>query len=192
MDAIRLAEESDAEGVLAVYRPYVEETAVTFEYTVPTQVEFLCRLQRIQSNYPFLVCEEKGQIIGYAYAHRQLMRAAYRWNAELSIYVERACTGRGVGKALYTALIEVLKLQHIQTVYALIALPNRASVALHDKMGFTQVGLHPKTGYKLGKWYDVAWYEKMIGERKNPPPDILPIGSVPIEKIKEVLRMSTR
>lgn len=187
MYTIRLAEESDAIGVLAVYRPYVEETAITFEYEVPTQVEFLCRLQRIQSNYPFLVCEEKGQIIGYAYAHRQMTRAAYQWNAELSVYIDRKHTGRGVGKALYTALIEILKLQHVQTVCALITLPNPVSETLHHKMGFKRIGLHPQAGYKLGKWYDVAWYEKVIGNRESPPPDVLAIGQVAPEKLQKVL-----
>jgi L-amino acid N-acyltransferase YncA len=192
MYTIRLAEESDAIGVLAVYRPYVEETAITFEYEVPTQVEFLCRLQRIQSNYPFLVCEEKGQIIGYAYAHRQMTRAAYQWNAELSVYVDRKHTGRGVGKALYTTLIEILKLQHVQTVCALITLPNPVSETLHHKMGFKRIGLHPQAGYKLGKWYDVAWYEKVIGNRESPPPDVLPVGEIALEKLQKVLQASTQ
>lgn len=166
---IRPAVPADAAALLAIYRPYVEETAVTFEYEVPTAEEFARRILDFSGFYPYLVWEEDGQILGYAYAHRHKERAAYQWNVELSIYLAKDVCRQGIGSRLYGALIELLLLQGVQNFYGCVTMPNDASDALHKKMGFKLCSLWHHCGYKLGKWHDVAWYEMNIAVTDTPP-----------------------
>ena len=119
---IRFAAEADAPALLAIYAQYIE-TGITFEYQLPTREEFARRIRDFGGTYPYLVCEENGCIVGYAYAHRQAERAAYQWNAELSVYLDRSCTSRGLGRRLYGALIDILRLQGIRTVYGCVTVP---------------------------------------------------------------------
>lgn len=170
---IRKATEADAEALLAVYAPYVT-TPVTFETEVPTVEEFARRIREISSFYPYLVCETKGRIVGYAYAHRQMERAAYRWNVELSVYVDSSFTGLGIGKRLYTVLMGWLERQHVKTLYAVITLPNEASVNLHRSFGFREVGICRQTGYKCGQWHDVIWMDKHLGPIEEKPLELKP------------------
>lgn len=158
---IRLAVESDADALLAVYAPYVEKTAVTFEYEVPSPGEFARRIRDVTSFYPWLICEKDGKTAGYAYAHRHKERAAYQWGCELSVYLAQGFMGQGLGAALYQTLIRILQLQNIYNLYACVTLPNKRSERLHEALGFSPAGIWRHTGYKLGAWHDVVWYERI-------------------------------
>ena len=182
----RFAEEADAPALLAIYGQYID-TPITFECALPSVESFTERIRSIRSAYPYIVCEEDGRIWGYAYAHRQAERAAYQWNAELSVYLDRDHTGRGLGKRLYAALMELLRLQGVRTVYALVTVPNEKSEALHRAMGFRHMGTQRSTGYKDGAWRDVAWFEKQIAPYDPDPAPLAPIGQVPLERLAEIL-----
>lgn len=177
---IRFVRGGDTAEILNIYAEYIEETAITFEYTVPTVAEFDSRIREITEFYPYLVYLYGGKIVGYAYAHRHMERAAYQWNAELSVYVESAYLRFGIGKALYTAIIEILGLQNIRNIYGLVTLPNINSEKLHECFGFEKLGVYKKTGYKFGKWYDVALFGKSISTHESDPK--LPISIKQINK----------
>ncbi len=185
--ALRFASKQDAPRLLKIYQPYVEETDITFEYEVPTVEEFEHRITEISFFYPYLVCEQDDRIIGYAYAHRQAERAAYQWNAELSVYLDNTCLQRGIGKVLYSALIELVQLQHICNVYGCITSPNPSSENLHEKMDFKRIGVFQNTGYKLGCWHDVVWYEKSLVDLTSPPEPLKSIHEVDPQLISQVL-----
>lgn len=163
-ERIRFATEQDAPALLSIYTPYVKDTVITFEYDVPSIEEFARRIREITAFYPWLVWEQNGRIVGYAYAHRHKERAAYQWGCELSVYLSPDARGQGIGTALYQALIQILALQNVYNLYACITLPNEASQRLHKAMGFTFAGTWHHTGYKLGAWHDVGWYEKTCGQ----------------------------
>jgi len=188
---IRLASGTDSESLLRIYAQYID-TAVTFEYDLPSAVEFARRIETIGKNYPYLVCELGGQIAGYAYAHRHMERAAYQWNAELSVYLDRAFTSRGLGQILYSILISLLKLQGVKTVYGGVTVPNIASEKLHESLGFTRLGTYHNAGYKIGKWHDVAWFEKAIAPYSPEPTPFLPIHNIPPEKIAWVMETANK
>ena len=128
--------------------------------------------------YPWLIAEEEGKILAYAYAHRAQERAAYDWNAELSVYVSKNAAGRGLGTRLYRALLALLKEQGVRTAYGVVTMPNDASAALHRKLGFGLLGTYHNTGYKNGRWRDVVWFEKHIGSFNGVPEPIRPIGQL--------------
>ena len=182
----RFAEEADAPALLAIYGQYID-TPITFECVLPSVESFTERIRSIRAAYPYIVCEEDGRIWGYAYAHRQAERAAYQWNAELSIYLDRGARGRGLGRRLYGALMELLRLQGIRTVYALVTVPNEKSEGLHGSLGFRHMGTQRSTGYKDGAWRDVAWFEKQIAPYDPDPAPLAPIGQVPLERLAEIL-----
>jgi len=169
---IRLIEEDDIESVLGIYRPYIEETAITFETEVPTLEEFKKRVHRILESYPFLVYEQNGEILGYAYANRYRERKAYDYVVESSVYLIKEVQGQGIGKQLYLALIDVLKKQGFQDIMACFTIPNESSVRLHEKLGFQYVGTQEKMGYKLGAWHSVGWMQLMIGQHEDEPSKI--------------------
>ncbi|MGI5895927.1 MAG: GNAT family N-acetyltransferase [Oscillospiraceae bacterium] len=184
---VRFAAESDAEALLEIYAPYVRETAITFELEAPGREEFAERIRTFGEDYPYLVCQVDGKMMGYAYAHRMQERAAYQWNAELSVYLAPEAAGKGMGTALYRALIELLALQGVQNVYGLVTVPNAASEALHARMGFAAAGAYRRTGYKLGQWRDVLIFEKHIGAEGEPRP-LAAIGTVEKAAVEAVLR----
>ena len=184
---IRFAVPADSTALLRIYAQYID-TPITFEYVLPSEAEFAARVADISRNYPYLICEEAGQILGYAYAHRQAERAAYQWNAELSVYLDRTCTAQGLGGRLYTTLIELLKLQNIRTVYGCVTMANEPCRKLHQKLGFELLGVYHKTGYKLGQWWDVGWYEKSIAPYDGDPEPPRSIREVPPEQIARILR----
>lgn len=173
----RLASEDDAAQLLDVYAPYVQNIAISFEYEVPTLQEFTERIRAVTQNYPYLICEIGGRIAGYAYAQRQKVRAAYGWNAELSVYLRPEYVRRGIGRAFYTALLDILHMQGVENVYGCVTVPNAGSERLHEAMGFRRISVFYRTGYKLGAWHDVAWFEKRIGEAE------CPAGFVPVSKL---------
>ena len=159
---IRLATPTDAPGIAAIYRPYVEGTVISFELTPPADADMAGRISRVIAELPWLVCEEAGAILGYAYASRHHDRAAYQWSVDTSVYVHEAQRRRGLGHALYTELFACLRDQGYYTAYTGITLPNIASVALHERFGFEPVGIYRKAGFKLGRWWDVGWWQKPL------------------------------
>lgn len=186
MGTLRLARESDAPALLDIYAQYID-TPVTFEYDLPSPAEFQARVRDILAFYPYLVWEEAGDILGYAYAHRQAERAAFGWNAELSVYLDRTAVGRGAGRRLYGALLELLRLQGIRTAYGLVTAPNPASEALHAAMGFQRMGVQPRAGYKAGAWRDLMWFIKPLADCGPAPAPPRPLRSLPSETVAAVL-----
>lgn len=167
---IRAAAPEDAPALLAIYGPYVAETAITFEYDIPSEEEFRRRIRSVLSKYPYLAAERNGEILGYAYAGPFKERAAYAWSAEASIYVARDKKGLGIGGALYRTLETVLAAQGILNLYACIACPQEEdeyltgdSVAFHTHMGYRLAGRFRQCGCKFGRWYDMVWMEKQLG-----------------------------
>ncbi len=165
---IRLAVEADVPAILAIYAPYVENTTVSFEYDVPCRREFMQRFYSITEQFPWLVWEENGEILGYAYAARPFPRAAYSWDAEPSIYLREDARGWGIGRKLYAALEELLKLQGYQVLYAIITQENTDSVAFHEKTGYSMLSHFPRCGYKFGRWLGVYWMEKRLSSVEIP------------------------
>ncbi len=175
---IRIATLGDAPNLLKIYAPYVEHTAITFEYSVPTLEEFTARMQNTLQKYPYLVAEEDGKLLGYAYASAFKTRAAYDWSVETSIYVKKDTHRRGIGKALYTALEHMLARQHICNLCACIAYPNPESIAFHERFGYRTVAHFHASGYKQGVWYDMIWMEKELCPHTIPPLPFIPFPNV--------------
>lgn len=169
---IRDARRSDVPAMLAIYAPFVEHTAVSFEYDVPTEAEFARRLEEHQAAFPWLVCEENGRVMGYAYAGRAFERAAYGWNAEISCYLAPELRGRGVGRRLYARIEEILTRLGYYKLFAVVTSANAPSVAFHRALGFRDAACFRIVGYKQGGWYDVLWLEKTLCDR--PEPQCLP------------------
>ncbi|WP_137284226.1 arsinothricin resistance N-acetyltransferase ArsN1 family B [Halorussus salinisoli] len=171
---IRLADEADAAAVRDIYAPVVENTAVSFEDEPPSEGEMADRIADTLPRYPWLVCEtESGdEIAGYAYAGTHRKRGAYRWSVDVSVYVAADHRGKGLGRGLYESLLELLRLQGFYNAYAGIALPNEASVALHESLGFEQVGVYESVGYKRGEWRDVGWWQLQLRDRPEDRDDL--------------------
>ena len=176
----------DGSQILEIYAQYIN-TPVTFEYTLPSGREFSRRIDDICRFYPYIVCEEENRIVAYAYAHRHMERAAYQWNAELSVYMDRSFRSKGLGKKLYIMLMEILKLQGVKTVYGGVTAPNPRSEALHNSLGFSILGTYHNAGYKEGKWHDVLWFEKAIGQYDIPPQPIISIRHIPQMQIHKIM-----
>ncbi|MGH2553215.1 MAG: GNAT family N-acetyltransferase [Chitinophagaceae bacterium] len=170
MKQIRIADGSDAEGILSIYAPYIEHSSFTFETIVPAKDEFAERIKYNLQNWPWLVCEVDGVIAGYAYATRYRERTAYQWGTECSVYIHDDYQRTGIAKALYISLFEILKKQGFRNVYAVINLPNERSVAFHESCGFKYFATYEKVGYKLGKWKNVGWWRLMLNEFGDEPP----------------------
>lgn len=173
---IRTVTENDAEQLLEIYAPYVEKTAITFEYEVPSVEEFKSRIKRTLKKYPYFVAESDGKIVGYTYAGEFKERAAYDWAVETSIYIKEDLKGLGIGKKLYSALENALRKQNILNLNACIAYTesddeylNDNSPGFHKHLGYRLVGKFTKCGFKFGKWYDMIWMEKHIGEHTGNP-----------------------
>lgn len=177
---IRTACASDAQALLEIYAPYVTKTAVTFEYEVPLLSDFQKRIEYTLKHYPYLVAEEDREILGYAYTGIFKERAAYDWAAEVSVYVREDKRGLGVGGRLYTALEEISRAQHILNLNACIAYADtedeyltRDSVKFHSHLGYSMVGKFHQCGYKFGRWYDMVWMEKILGEHPADPEPVI-------------------
>ncbi|NKF22612.1 arsinothricin resistance N-acetyltransferase ArsN1 family B [Solimonas marina] len=159
---IRDARSADVAAMLAIYAPIVETTAISFEASAPSPGEFAARVDKYGNGWAWLVAEDGGELLGYAYGSPHRERAAYRWSVETSAYVAAAARGRGVGQQLYRALLARLAQRGYCNAYAGIALPNAASIGLHESVGFRAIGAFPSVGYKLGRWHDVAWYHQAL------------------------------
>jgi len=168
---IRTAVPADLPAILEIYRPYILHTAYTFEYDVPSPEAFEARFCSITEEYPWLVWEENGDILGYAYGSRAFERAAYAWDADISIYLRQDCRGRGIGRQLYAAVEAILAAQGYFVVYALVTSANNASCAFHEAVGYREAARFSDTGWKFGQWHDIIWYEKRLkhGTPEQPP-----------------------
>ncbi|MDE7166877.1 MAG: GNAT family N-acetyltransferase [Bacteroidaceae bacterium] len=169
---IRNATIADAEAIRTIYAPYVENTAVTFEYDVPTLQEMRRRISEITLNYPWLVAEKDGRIVGYAYAHQLRKRAAFQWSVETSIYLAQEVRGQGIGPQLYKALEAALNEKGIHNLYACIAYVSpeneyltTASVRFHERMGYSRAAHFHRCGYKFEQWFDILWMERIIDNK---------------------------
>lgn len=159
---IRIATEADVPAILAIYAPYILHTTVTFEYDIPSEEAFLVRFRQITEQFPWLVWEEKGEILGYAYASAPYTRDAFSWCAEPSVYLRPEAKGRGIGAKLYAALEKILEKQGYQVLYALITEENRASISFHEKCGYRHSVTFPDCGFKHGRWLGLVWMEKRL------------------------------
>ena len=159
---IRIATEADVPEILAIYAPYILTTTHTCEYTVPTEGEFLARFRAVTEQFPWLVWEEAGKILGYAYGSAPFERAAFRWMAEDSVYLRPEARGRGIGGRLLRALEEILKIQGYRKIYAIITTENEKSLDFHRKLGYRHVADFPACGFKFGRWLGITWLDKEL------------------------------
>lgn len=190
---IRTARTSDAEKLLEVYAPYVEKTAVTYEYTVPSTEEFAGRIEKTLKKYPYLVALRSDEILGYAYAGEFISRAASDWSQEMSIYLKDSTKGLGIGRALYTTLEKIAKLQNVHNLNAAIAYPEQEdeyltlnSVQFHSHMGYKIVAKFNKCGYKFGRWYSLVWMEKIITEHEQTPLPFVPFPQLDKDELRNI------
>ena len=186
---IHLASTDDADGIRAVYAPFVD-TPVTFEEEAPSCEAYRERIAKICEKYPCLVAEEGGRIVGFAYAHELRERIAFQWNAELSVYLAPAAQGRGAGRCLYAALLELLRLTGIKAVYGVVTSPNPASERLHRAFGFALMGVQPHAGFTCGAWHNVAWYVREIApfeDEPAPPAPFPTYASAHPDQVSEVI-----
>jgi len=173
--SIRLATVEDIPRILEIYAPYIENTVCNFEYTVPSLSDFTQRFLKITEQFPWLVWEENGTVLGYAYGSRPFQREAYQWSAEASIYLCPQTKGKGVGKKLYAALEALLRKQGYRKVFAIITEANQDSVAFHRAAGYRYVATLPDCGFKFGKWYGTVWMDKDLNIWDTPPHAPIPI-----------------
>ena len=169
---------ADAPAVRGIYAPFVADSATSFETDVPDVAEMERRLTVHADRYPWLVFEQGGTVLGYAYASPHRARKAYQWSVEVSVYVDPRAHRSGVGRALYTALFDVLRRQHYVNAYAGITLPNPKSVGLHQSMGFAPVGVYRQIGFKFDRWHDVQWLQLRLREDQAAPSDPIPVSAV--------------
>ena len=175
----RPALESDAAAIREIYAPYVEESAISFEEKVPSVYEMAARIRARQGKFPFIVAERAGTIVGFAYASAFHERSAYRYCAEVTIYLDRNSRRGGIGQALYHRLEQLLQIQGFTNLYACIAYPvvedkylNKNSAEFHAHLGFKKAGTFHQCGYKFGHWYDMIWMEKIIGHHEKEQPSV--------------------
>ncbi|MBC8532342.1 GNAT family N-acetyltransferase [Gehongia tenuis] len=179
---IRWVKPEDAARIREIYAPYVLHTPVTFECSVPSVQEFEERIAHTMERYPYLVFEMDGRVEGYAYASSFHTRQAYQWDAETSIYVNLDMQRGGVGRALYEALLFLLREQGYCNAYACLGLPNEQSERFHRSLGFSSVGIFQRAGFKNGQWHDVLWMEKNLRLCEHPAPP------VPADKLEDPIR----
>ena len=187
---VRRATLQDAPRLQKIYDYYVAdpEVVVSFETVAPDVAEFETRMSAIGRDFPYFVYEaEDGAILGYAYAHKCFERAAYRWDVETTIYLARDARGRGVGRALYGALIDALGALGYKSLYAVIVSENEESCKFHERMGFRLFALFRRTGWKSGRWLDVAWYELQLGEFATPPKEPTSFSELPENVVDSIL-----
>jgi phosphinothricin acetyltransferase len=176
--ALEVAGAHHAGDIAAIYAPIVSSTAISFETEPPSLEEMARRIEVTLARYPWLVALVEGKIAGYAYAHAFAPRQAYAWSAETSVYVDSEFRAMGIGRTLYDELLETLRRQGYCRAFAGIALPDAASVALHEATGFTQVGIYRRVGWKMGAWHDVGWWELDLRPEGEPPGRLIPFREI--------------
>ncbi len=171
---IRPVEPRDAADVAAIYAPNITHGVASFEVTPPDAAEMATRIAATTATYPWLVCDAPGKgVVGYVYATAFNPRAAYQWSAAVTVYIDAACHRVGIGRALYTSLFALMRLQGFYNAYGGITLPNAGSVGLHEAMGFRPVAMYTKVGHKFGRWWDVGWWELELQPKPEAPADPL-------------------
>ncbi|WP_254532306.1 GNAT family N-acetyltransferase [Natrinema gelatinilyticum] len=175
---IRVATPADAAAVRTIYAPFCESTAVTFEETPPSEIELADRIESTLGRHPWLVCEDDGEILGYAYAGPLRERRAYDWIVELSVYVADATRRSGIGRALYESLFAVLERQGIHDAYAVTTVPNPETERFHEALGFDRLVEFPAMGHTDGEWWDVAWWRRPIAEKPETPERVRALPAV--------------
>lgn len=171
---VRPASPEDAGWIADIYAPIVRDTVISFEMEPPGAAEMRRRIRDTLEIYPWLAAERDGRPLGYAYASAHRTRAAYRWSCDVSVYVSPHAQRERVGTALYARLLEILTGQGFRNAFAGIALPNAASIALHERMGFAHLGTYRGVGYKLGAWHDVGWWQKQLSSTAGVPAEPVP------------------
>jgi phosphinothricin acetyltransferase len=171
---IRVAGEGDATAIAAIYAPYVQKTAISFEIEPPAAETMAQRIATTLETHPWLVADCGGEVIGYAYAGKHRERAAYRWTVDTTVYVETAAHRRGIGHALYRVLLDMLRQQGFRSVFAEIVLPNPGSVRLHESAGFKPIGIHKDIGFKLGIWHDIGYWRMGLADSNALPSEPVP------------------
>lgn len=190
-NVIRVVGVEDAAACADIYAPIVLKTHTSFEMEPPDQAEMAGRISATLPDYPWLVYCANDEVLGYAYASRHKVRLAYQWSVDASVYVRPGSKRQGIGRALYKALFDTLRLQGIFTVFAGVALPNEASIGLHLATGFDPVGVYRAAGYKFGKWHDVAWYQLPLRELVSEPQAPIPFRKLrTLDAFLEILRES--
>lgn len=191
---LRVVSERDAPQLLEIYAPYAAQTAVSFEYEVPTLDEFSARIAATLERYPYIAAEQDGTLLGYAYAGVFKARAAYDHAVELTVYLRRDARRQGLGRRLYTALEALLRAQNVTNAYACIGYPRTPdarlpldSPAFHEKLGYRTVGRFSRCGYKFDQWYDMIWMEKVIGSYQTPASPLIPFPDLPPETVQDAL-----
>jgi phosphinothricin acetyltransferase len=159
MFTLHYAKKSDYEAMLKIYRPYIEKTTISFEYTTPSLDVFTKRISALDDKYPVIICKNGDEVVGFAYGSPAFERMAYTWSADLSVYVREDMRGNGIGRQLMQSVLAVLKAQGYRKVYSLVTGENTASVAFHERLGFKIVAEFKEQGYKFNKWLSVYWLE---------------------------------
>jgi phosphinothricin acetyltransferase len=177
---VRVATPADASAIQAIYAPMVLDTVISFELTPPTVDETAARIATTLPVYPYLAAELDGSVVGYAYASQHRAREAYRWSVDVTVYVNPAAHRKGIGRALYQRLLPILENQGFHAAYAGIAIPNAASIGIHETLGFTHIGTYPEVGFKHGQWHSVGYWRKPL-RAATPPMEIIPFSAVPCE-----------
>ena len=184
---LQLIKEEDIAEVLEIYAPYVQNTAISLECDVPSLECFSDRVHHYTEQYPWIVAKDHGKIVGYAYASLYRSREAYQWCCELSVYLRPEAQGMDLGRTLYSALMDLLTLQGYYTVYGVITLPNEASLALHNRLGFSMDGIQENCGFKLGSWHNTAIMSKFLRDFEPPISEPKSIHELPNVIINAIL-----
>lgn len=189
---IRFATNDDTSAILNVYAPFITDTVITFEYEVPSLAEFSDRIKTIQQQLPYLVAEEDGRILGYAYASKHRDRIAYQWSVDISVYIHSDGHRQGIGRQLYTVLLALLREQGYYNVYAGITIPNQKSEGFHRSMGFEPVGVYTNVGYKFGHWHSVIWLSLILQPYSPTPTPPVAISALPDERVRSILSVTSK
>lgn len=192
---LRTVTPGDAQQLLSIYAPYVEETAISFEYDVPSLGEFRSRIENVLQKYPYLAAEDaSGRLLGYAYTHTFIARESYDHSAETTIYIDRELRRSGLGKNLYAALEQLSLAMRIYNLYACIGEPivpdeylTDNSIRFHEHLGFRRIGVFERCGYKFGRWYNMVWAEKLLAAHPAQPGAILPFPALDAALIADIL-----
>jgi phosphinothricin acetyltransferase len=171
---IRVAGDSDTAAIAAIYAPYVRKTAISFEIEPPTAEIMAKRIARTLETHPWLVADCGGEVLGYAHAGKHRERPAYCWTIDTTVYVDAAAHRRGIGRALYRVLLNMLRQQGFRSAFAEIVLPNPGSVSLHESAGFRPIGVHEDIGFKLGHWHDIGYWRMGLSDAEGLPSEPVP------------------
>ena len=188
---IRMATEADSEAILKIYAPYITGTAITFETEIPSVSDFTARIVAIMKRYPFLVCENDGEIVGYSYASRHRERAAYLYDVDTTICLNPEYHGSGAADKLYNCLLQILEKLGDYNAYAAYVIPNEKSARFHEKHKFIPVGTYPRTGYKRGRWHDLVWVWRTIKEHVDRPERVKSVSELTPEYLEGIFACSS-